>query len=164
MADERTVKGLAELQKFLDQLTPKMEENVMRGALRAGMKEVLPTARANIHNVSGELAIGLKIGTRSRRGTVTASLKAKGPHAHVAKWVEFGTKPHEITAKDGSLSFGGGFAKSVMHPGAKRKPFLRPALDQKATAAVVATGNYIKNRLKTKHGLDTAHIKIEGDE
>lgn len=160
---EVVVKGLSELQKFLDQLTPKLEAAVMRGALRAGMKEVLPVAQGNIHNVSGELARGLKIGTRSRRGTVTASLKAKGPHAHVAKWVEFGTKPHEIKAKDGSLSFGGSFARSVMHPGATRKPFMRPALDQKATAAVVATGNYIKKRL-TKEGLNASHITIEGDE
>lgn len=163
MADERTVKGLDQLQKFLDQLPAKVEANIMRGALRAGMKEVLPAAQSNIHNVSGELAKGLKIGTRKRGRTVTASLKAKGPHGHVAHWVEFGTKPHEIRAKDGSLSFGGGFARSVMHPGAKRRPFMRPALDQKATAAVVATGEYIKKRL-TKAGIDASHVTVEGDE
>lgn len=163
MANERSVKGLAELQKFLDTLAPKVEQNIMRGALRAGMNTVKPVAQANIHNVSGELARGLKIGTRARRGTVTSSLKAKGIHGHVAKWVEYGTKPHEITAGDGALSFGGGFAKSVQHPGAKRRPFLRPALDSQATAAVVAAGEYIKKRL-TKAGLDASHVKIEGDE
>lgn len=160
---EKTIKGLSELNKFLQQLAPKAEANIMRGALRAGMNTVKPVAQANIHSVSGELSRGLKVGTRSRKGTVTANLKAKGPHAHVAKWVEFGTKPHEISAKDGALSIGGGFAKSVQHPGARRRPFLRPALDAQATAAVVATGEYIKKRL-TKAGLDASHVKIEGDE
>ena len=31
-------------------------------------------------------------------------------------------------------------------------------------AALVATGNYVKDRLANKHGLDTADISIEGDE
>lgn len=163
---ERTVKGLSELQKFLDTLTPKLEANIMRGALRAGMKEVLPVAKQNINSVSGELAKGLKISTRIERKNkrVVAKIKATGPHAFVAHFVEFGTKPHTITAKEGSLQIDQNFVGgSVEHPGAKRKPFLRPALDQKATSAVVATGEYIKKRL-TKHGLDTSHITVEGDE
>lgn len=163
MADVH-VKGLSDLQKFLDEFTPKMEANVMRGGLRAGMNVVKPVAQANIHSVSGELAKGLKVGTRVRKGTVFASLKAKGVHGFVAKFLEFGTKAHRISARFGSLFFRGFFAKSVEHPGATKKPFLRPALDQQATAAVVATAVYIKDRLQTKHGLNTSHVMIEGDE
>src|SRR3990172_10648780 len=119
MATETHVKGLAELQKFLDQLPAKIERNVMRGALRAGMKVVERVAKANIHSVSGLLAEGLKVGTRSRGGTVTAYLKASGKHAFIAKWVEFGTRAHNIAAKKGGwLSFGSIFTKSVEHPGA----------------------------------------------
>lgn len=155
------IKGLADLQRFLDQLTPKMERNVLRGALRAGANVVKPVAAANIHSVSGELAKGLKVGSRARGGVVTASVKAAGPHAFVARWVEYGTKPHTITAKNRKgLSFGGVFFQSVDHPGATPHPFLRPALDSQATAAVVAVGEYIKRRLADKHGLDTADIEI----
>lgn len=162
---ETHVKGLADLRKFLDQVPVKIERNIMRGALRAGMKTVLPVAQSRIHSVSGKLAAGLKIGTRARGKTVTSNLKATGEHRSVANLVEFGTRPHEIIAKlAGSLFLGGIFRKVVRHPGARPRPFMRPALDQQANAAVVAAGEYMKKRLATKHGLDTYHIMIEGDE
>lgn len=156
------VKGLADLQKFLDQLPAKMEANVMRGALRAGMKEVLPVAKQNIHSVSGKLARGLVISTSTRRGVAKASIKAKGKHDYIAKFVEFGTTAHSIAAKaGGSLFFRGLFAKLVHHPGAKPKPFMRPALDQQSGAAIAATAEYIKKRLSTKYGLDASHVEVE---
>jgi len=159
------VKGLSELQKFLDELTPKIERNVMRGSLRAGMNVVKPVAQADIHSVSGLLAAGLKVGTRARGGRVTASLKATGKHAYLAKWVEFGTSAHNIAAKRGGwLSFMNVFRKEIAHPGAKRRPFMRPALDGQAQNAVIAAAEYMKKRLATKEGLDTSHIMIEGDE
>lgn len=164
MSELINVKGLSDLQKFMDELTPKMEANVMRGALRAGMSEVLPVARSNIHSVSGELANGLKLTTKIKRGVVIAAITAKGVHGFVARWVEFGTAAHKISAKAAKvLSIGGFFTKSVQHPGAKAHPFMRPALDQQASAATIAAGNYIKNRLATKNGLDTSSITV-GDE
>lgn len=162
MADTAHVKGLADLQKFLDQLTPKLERNVMRGALRTGMNTVKPVAKANIRSVSGLLAKGLKVSTKAKGGAVTASLKATGKHRWLARFVEFGTAAHKIAArKVPALWFGGWFVKSVNHPGAKPHPFMRPALDSQAQNATVATGNYIKARLATKHGLDTADVTIE---
>jgi HK97 gp10 family phage protein len=155
------VKGLAELQKFLDQLPAKMEANVMRGALRAGMKEVQPVAQQNVHNISGLLAKGLKIKTSSRRGVVKAKLVTTGKHAFVAKWVEFGTAAHAIAAKaGGSLFFRGLFAKLTHHPGAQAKPFMRPALDQQSQAAIVAAAEYMKKRLATKNGLNTSEVEV----
>jgi hypothetical protein len=90
------VKGLRELQQVLDQVPAKVERNVLRGALRAGMTVVKPIAQANVHSVSGELARGLKIGTRARGGQVTANLKTTGVHARVGHLVEYGTHAHEI--------------------------------------------------------------------
>jgi len=164
MADTQHVKGLAELQKFLDQFTPKVEANIMRGALRAGMGVVKPAAQSGIHNVSGELSRGLKIGTRRRGTTVTANLRATGPHASVAHLVEFGTRPHNISAKfSGWLSFLNIFRKSVQHPGSRPKPFMRPALDSQSVQATIAVGEYVKKRI-TKEGLDASHITVEGDQ
>lgn len=163
MADTH-VKGLAELNAFLQDLPVKIERNVLRGSLRAGMKVVQPVAKANALKASGLYAAGLKIGTRDRGGKVMAYLKATGPHAYLGRWIEWGTRAHNIAAKGmGWLSFGGIFAKKVAHPGTKPHPHMRPALDSQAQAAVVAAAEYMKKRLATKHGLDTADIQIGGE-
>ena len=159
------VKGLADLQKFLDQLAPKMEANIMRGAIRAGMKPVQVSAKAGAAVASGLLRDGLKISTRMQGGRVYSRLRATGKHGYLANWVEYGTVAHEIRPKGGkSLFLAGIFSTLVNHPGARPKPFMRPALDSRAQDAVIAVGNYIKNRLATKEGLNTADIIIEGDE
>ncbi len=163
MAETR-VKGLADLQKFLDQLPPKLERNVMRGALGAGMRVVRPVAKSRIRSVSGLLAAGLKVSTRARGGTVTASLKTTGKHGWLARFVEFGTAAHSIpklTKKLNALIIGGQFVKSVDHPGAKPHPFMRVALDSQAQNALVAAGNYIKKRLESKNGIDTSDVTVE---
>ena len=41
---------------------------------------------------------------------------------------------------------------------------MRPAIDSQAQNAILAAGEYIKKRLSTKHGLDTAEIEIGIDE
>lgn len=162
-SDTIHVKGLSDLQAFMDQLPEKLQKNVLRGSLRAGMNEIKPVAQANVHKVSGELAKGLKVSTKSKGTIVTASLKATGPHAFIAHMIEFtGAKPHQIKAKNGgALSFGGGIFQSVDHPGFKKKPFMRPAMDHQAAAATVAAAEYMKERLATKEGLDTSEINIE---
>jgi len=164
MADLENIKGLAELEKFMDQLTPKIAANVARGALRAGMSVVKPVAASNIHKVSGELAKGLKIGTRRRGVLITSNLKATGKHRSIAHLVEFGTQPHNIAAKfGGMLSFLNVLRKTVHHPGAHPHKFMRPALDGQARNAVNAVAQYMRTRLATKEGLDTAHVTLEGD-
>lgn len=164
MSDTVYVKGLDQLQKLLDQLPAKMEQNIMRGALRAGANVVKPAAAANINPVSGDLQRSLRISVRARRGTVTAAVKTD---LFYARFVEYGTRQHWITSRDGkALSVPGiGFVKAVLHPGiSSPRPFMRPALDTQAGAALVAAGNYIKQRLATKHGLDTSDVIIEPEE
>jgi HK97 gp10 family phage protein len=158
---EQHVKGLSELNDFLQTLPVKLEKNILRSALRAGAKVTQQQAIANVPFKSGDLKKSIKIGTRARGGRVTAMVRTK---LWYAKWVEYGTRAHNIAAKKGGwLSFGGIFAKEVMHPGAKPHPFLRPALDATAAAAVVAVGEKIKSRL-TKEGLNVADVMVEGDE
>ena len=163
MADVK-VKGLADLNKFLQQLPAKVEQSVLRGALRAGANVVMAEAKANVPVDSGQLRDGLKVSTSSRRGRVTAKVKATGKHAFIAPWLEYGTAAHKITAKKGKgLFFGGLFVKGVQHPGSRPKPFLRPALDGRAQDAVVAAAQYMKRRLATKNGLDTSSVEIEAE-
>lgn len=172
MADTTHVRGLSELNKFLDEFSAKHAANIVRGGLRAGaVKELLPEAQANLlHNGSvrtGELIAGLKVGTRTRGGTITAYVKVTGKHAFVAPWLEFGTAAHVIAAKKGGYLFlgYGVFATVVQHPGSKKLAFMRPALDRSGAAAVVAAAEYMRNRLATKEGLTSAaDIVIEADE
>lgn len=162
MSDLRHVKGLKELNGFLQQLPAKLEKNVLRGALRAGAKPVQTEAKAKVSVKTGELRDGIKVSTGGKGGRVIAKVKLTGPHAFVGPWLEYGVAAHQIKGKDGGvLSFLGIFAKSISHPGFGQKPFLRPALDTQSTAAVVAAAEYMKKRLATKHGLDTADVEIE---
>lgn len=188
MADDTRVKGLSELQRFLDQLPVKLERNIMRGALRAGAKPILLDAKGRIHSVSGELAASLRISTRARGRTVTARIISSGTPTQPNKpiWVEYGTRPHLIgvdkserpminsqpwtkagkfvrasmtTVNRMVMKIGARFVSGVRHPGARPKPFMRPAMDTQSGASVVAAGVYIRSRL-TKEGLNASRIEI----
>lgn len=199
MADVH-VRGLSDLQKFLDQLPAKLERNVTRGALRAGanviMKEAkilvpvaIPTAEGQrlYGHYRGALRDSLRVTTRARGGKVTASVKAggvtkRGADVYYAHMVEYGTRPHFITIGGsskraarinrrnarGSLVIGAQFVgPSVEHPGARPRPFMRPALDNMAEAAVLTAAQYMRERLATKEGLERAadvEITIAGDD
>lgn len=57
-----------------------------------------------------------------------------GPNTEYDEFVEFGTRPHKITAKNKkALSFTVGgtkvVVKSVNHPGTRAKPYVRPAFE-----------------------------------
>ncbi len=163
MGDTTHVKGLAALQKALDELPAKMEQNIMRVAMRQGMNVIRDEARNNVPVQTGELKKGLKVSTSAKKGMVLARLKATGKHGYVANWLEYGTAAHIINpkvAKD--LFFGGKFAHHIDHPGIVLRPFMRPAMDTQAQAALVATGEAVKAKL-TKQGIDTASIELEND-
>ena len=156
---EQNITGLKELQQFLDALPAKIEKNILRGAMRAGSKvqmarakELVPIETEGKH--PGALRDSLRIKTSARNGVVKASVVAGNKKAFYASWVEFGTAAHFIKPKNRKSLFFAGLAREVInHPGAKPKPFMRPALDATVQAAVAAVGDYIRKRL-TKEGID----------
>ena len=169
-ADSFHVKGLAALGKALAELPLRLEKNVMRGALRAGMKPIRTQARANVTKQSGKLAKGLKVSTDSRSKMVYAKLKTSGAHDYIARFIEFGTARHWISSKKGKMLRIAGanlegkaittFVKQADHKGSRPLPFMRPALDAQAGAAVAATAAYIRGRL-TEQGIN---VPDGGDE
>ncbi len=184
MADRAIrVTGLSDLQALLDTLPAKLEMNVMRGALRAGATLIMQEAIANVPvgppsssgaakygEYAGALRDSIHLGTKISRPYVMARVvvggKTKtGANVWYANIIEFtGALPHTISAKGkAALSIGGLLFQSVHHPGMKAHPFLRPALDSKGQAAVIASAEYMKTRLAKKEGLDTAAILVEGD-
>lgn len=161
MADQNIVGG-RELDAFLQQFSVKFERNVLRGALRQGANVIKDEAKANLAAsgsvVSGELSRGLKVSTRSKGGSVYASLKAKGKHAHIAHWIEYGVKPHGV--KKGAKRASGKLQNGVLHPGFGDRPFARPALDNKAQEAIAAVTTYIRKRL-TAEGINASAPEVD---
>ena len=151
------VKGLSELQKALDQLPARLEANVVRGGLRSAAKVIRDEARrlcpvgSNLPkgHEPGALRDSIRVSVSVKRGTVRASIKAGGKnHVYYAHMVEYGTARHLIKPKNRkSLFLAGLFKELVEHPGARKSPFMRPALDAKTMEAIEAFAGYVRERL-----------------
>jgi HK97 gp10 family phage protein len=179
-SSEARIKGLAELQKVLEQLPAAVERNIMRGALRAGAKVFLreaqsraPVAPPNERNARlyggrrGLLRDSLRLSVGAKNGVITAKVVAGGKVkgggiAYYAGWVEKGTKPHLIKAVHArALSIGTGSNRRwttavIQHPGARPNPFMTPTFDLSHRDALIAVREYVRRRLKTKHGVFVA--------
>ncbi len=148
MVSELHVSGLFELDKLLKELPAKVERNILRGAMRAGAKVFADRARELVPVRSGQLRDSIKVSTRSKRGRVSATVRAGGKKAFYAHMVEFGTARHFIKPRKRKSLFFAGLAREVVdHPGSAPKPFMRPALDGGQVEAVNAAADYIRNRL-----------------
>ena len=148
MVSELHVSGLSELDKLLKELPAKIEGNIMRGAMRAGAKVFADRAKQMVPVKSGQLRDSIKVSTRSKRGRVSATVRAGGKKAFYAHMVEFGTARHFIKPRKRKSLFFAGLAREVVdHPGASPKPFMRPALDGGQVEAVNAAADYIRKRL-----------------
>jgi len=164
---EIKIKGLAELQRALDELPDKIERNILRSALRQGAKVIETEAKRQVPVRTGKLRDSIRTSVRLRDGqpvaTVTAGGRGKGRpfYAHL---VEFGAKAHFIKPKAAHSLFFAGIARNgVDHPGAQKHPFMRPALDAAVQAAVLAFGQQIQRRL-TKEGIDAPDIALDPDD
>jgi HK97 gp10 family phage protein len=166
---ERTfdVPGLADLFKQLDELPVNIEKKLLRGALRAGQKVIMDLAKVNVPvsppskedaknwgAYAGALRDSIKISTRINRrtGQAEARLTAGNKKAFYATFVEFGTKPHQITSYQGKRLLGtpGHPVYVVHHPGAKKIPFMRNAIDAGVQGATVAFADYLRTRVNAE--------------
>lgn len=180
---EAEIKGLVELEKFMQTLPVNLEKNVMRSSMRAGAKLLMvkakqkaPVGPANAENkklyggYAGALRDSIRVGTDAKFGKIRAYVRAGGKnkksgadvyYAHIIEW---GAKAHPIKAtKGGFLRIGNFFAKAVWHPGIKARAFMRPTLDMYWTQAVNQTALKMRATLEKKHGLTTPAPRAEGD-
>jgi hypothetical protein len=164
-----TVRGKAAVKSYIGRIPADIENKLLRGAARAAARVVATEAKDRTQ--SSEVRAAIKVSTRApEAGRVIALVQTKGPGAFLAPWEEYGTAPHFISvdesqrggmsigrinrlAKDPdsnhSLVIGGNFVgKTVLHPGARPHPFLRPALDVKEAEAIAAAQGYINARVK----------------
>lgn len=163
--------GLADLEKALQELAPKVQKNAIRGALRAGQKVILqavklaaPVGPPSFGNrkyglQAGDLAKSARISIRARNGDLVASVKVGNSRVWYAHLVEFGTAAHVIAAQPGhALNVNGRDVKRVLHPGAQKKPFMRPVFDSTTNqqGALEAFAAYMRKRVDAELAPDPA--------
>lgn len=158
------ITGLKELYDLLQDLPTKVEKNVMRGALRRGQNVFRDAAKSLITDRTGALSKSVRIRFKTKsekRGWVRSHLIAGDKDAYYAHIVEFGSasyytgkgksigRPYTIKGRNGKalLIAGGNPVSSVTHPGARPKPFMRPAFDNNNQTAINETAAYIRDRL-----------------
>lgn len=130
----------AQLQKAFQSLDRSVGPKIARKVLRAGGRPILAEARRLVPVLSGDLKGSLKIRTTVKKYRAIGYVQATAPHAHL---VEFGTKPHSMKRKEkGSF-----FRKRRQHPGARPKPYLRPAFDSKKEQAVARARDILRQSI-----------------
>jgi HK97 gp10 family phage protein len=176
---DENIQGGKELAELLETLPVKMQKNINRAGLRSMASVLLDEVKRNVPVASGDLRNSVRITSRARGAQVSVSVKAGNAKAFYARMVEYGTKPHLVQVSDKdrginsrtgkqisittinrqqgerrSLQIGGNLVgPSVMHPGAKGRPFMRPAVDTALPRAIEAGTQKIRERL-TKQGLN----------
>lgn len=145
---ELSILGLKELDAALQELPAKLEKNILRGAMRAGAKVMLDAARQQVPVRTGALRDSLTVRSGYQRGRVTGTVRAGNSKVYYAHMVEFGTAKHFIKPKTArSLFIAGLFRDGVDHPGARSRPFMRPAFDSSSPAAIEAMAEYLRERI-----------------
>lgn len=176
MQREFEVNGLSDLYAALQELPVRIERNITRGGLRAGVAVFRDEARANVPKDSGFLRKSIKSESDVRYGKAYGYVRIdrnKGG-AFYAHMLEFGTasyyagsgrskrQPYRIpkatigrkktantVAKRLKFNTPGGFVirNAVIHPGIKPTFFMRKAFDRKQKEAMEAFRAYVENRL-----------------
>jgi hypothetical protein len=158
-----TSTGRSEVKAYMASLPAQIEKKLLRGAARAAAEVVADEARDRV--ISPEVRKAIKTRTSAEEGRVIAKVQVQMGGYNLPLWLEYGTDPHFISVDDsqrqgmsvrkvndahkaGSLVINGQFVgATVLHPGARPHPFLRPALDTKEAEAIAAAQNYINARV-----------------
>lgn len=128
----------------VDSLEKVIKSKVTAAGLRAIAKPLKADLAASLPVQTGALrdSIGYKKINKARSGAmgmagdtayeVGATRKSGGRYqTYKLRFLSYGTKPHRIKSKSGgALSFGGGFAQSVDHPGITGKNYVKKVYDK----------------------------------
>ena len=137
------LQGMKQLVATREQIGADVESVVEQIALAAAE----PVARAIEAKAPGD--IGQSIVTATTEKSKRRVTVAVGPDKKkwIAKFLEFGTSPHQITASQQKAlklyPLGDVFRKSVNHPGMAAQPFMRPAFDETQGEAQAKAGEKV---------------------
>lgn len=159
--------GLDEMVAKLSRLEPKQQRRALKRAVGKAGNEIVKDARKRVPADLGLLKLSLGrrdkvyrgsntavsvVGARTRfKGKKAEAIRGAGGRASKARpanyahLVEFGTSPHAIRGRGGFLAFAGIVTRVVQHPGAKPRPFLRPAFSAKQQAALSVAAKSLRD-------------------
>lgn len=116
-----------------------LTEPVLRQARNAALQPMLAAARVHLMaNRSVHRGVLLKGMAVVSVGRGTSALGATGKAISIAHLVEFGTAPHWQPNR------------GMMHPGARPKPFLRPAFEEMKGSVVAAFAQELRMILQVR--------------
>lgn len=161
------VRGRDSVKRYFKDLPDDIRDKLLPGAARAGGGVIRDEAKAKV--TSDVVRDNIKVTVKGGGDRVIAHIGlSKGWSLSVGTWLEYGTDPHYITVDDsqrqgmsanrinrlkkreGVLVINGQpVGKTVLHPGARPHPFLRPALDTKRGEAIAAAQSYINGRVRS---------------
>lgn len=131
----------------------------VRGSVpRINEAEILAKGHARVSRLG--IAAGRRnIAKHTRTGETARNLRSRTlpdgvefyDNAPQAAFLEYGTRPHRITAKNArALRWMGPsgpiFAKSVNHPGTRARPWLAPAIEDDAETLIGVYGNLVEGQ------------------
>ncbi len=137
--------GVKEFEKNVKKLGGKVAKKVVRASLKKGGTVIIKEAKNNLPAEYDTLRRSIRSAFRKPKTSFYQTLKIgfttgrdakyNGWYAHI---VEGGSDAHTIKSKTGKVITAGDdtYAKKVNHPGTPARPFLRPAFDNKASAAL----------------------------
>lgn len=137
--------GFDELARKLQSIDAKLATKVVRRGNARIAQVVAKEMKANAPVKTGTLKKSISYSNkRQRNGGFIAKVGAFTTTRYdgfYANFVEHGTDPHEIKARNKkSLSFSGRNIKSVNHPGSKRKPFIKAAFERSYKRGINESG------------------------
>ncbi len=155
--------------------TIKTLQGLSKTALRASGKEIRKILRSDIptrskrfkNHIASWAFVGKTDGIPQLQvgfyGWQRVKKRGKQPSRANPHWLEFGTKPHEITAKNGQILGNNGyfFAKKVQHPGQTGQHILRNAVYDNIDRIRAAQEQYLQ---ELNGELEKAALKIEENE
>jgi HK97 gp10 family phage protein len=146
------INGGRELAALMQQLPVEVETKILGNGLMAGANVIRDEARSLVRTKSGLTRKAIKTARSiTPGGQVVAKVKLSGKHAFVGKFLEYGVAAHQIWVHSDKHSLvinGVAIGKMARHPGFAPKPFMRPALDAKASEAIETVASYLTRYLK----------------
>jgi len=118
-----------ELVQALNRLERLTKKRVATKVIRRAGAPIRADAKQRVPVRTGDLKRSIKTYVKVNQRTAYGRVESRLPYAHL---VELGTKPHYQKRKLKHEKK----KRAVKHPGAKAKPFLRPAFDSKKDEAV----------------------------
>jgi HK97 gp10 family phage protein len=106
MSRDIDMHGMAEFAAVLSAFPKNLQNNAVRGGLRAGAKPIRDLARTLAPKETGEMAAGINYSDprRQEEGLYSVRIEAGGRHGFLALLNEYGTSPHMITISDQAAS------------------------------------------------------------